>query len=62
MVCQILADVIFVPITKELAAKLDNPSISTATALSLEAVTSFNLVYLACNNSAAEEPLDKQTC
>jgi len=45
LICDTLADVIFVPITKELAAKLDNPPISTGTALSPEAVTSFNLVY-----------------
>ena len=41
----ILAYVIFIPIAKELAARLDNPSISTATVLALGAVTSFNFVY-----------------
>ncbi|AKJ40637.1 MULTISPECIES: GntT/GntP/DsdX family permease [Methanosarcina] len=41
----ILAYVIFIPIAKELAARLDNPSISTATVLALGAVASFNLVY-----------------
>ncbi len=45
LMCYILAYVIFVPIAKELAARLDNPSISTATALALGAVASFNLVY-----------------
>jgi len=43
--CCILAYLIFVPIAKELAARLDNPYISTATALALGAVASFNLVY-----------------
>jgi GntP family gluconate:H+ symporter len=43
--CYILAYVIFVPIAKELAARLDNPPISTATALALGAVASFNFVY-----------------
>lgn len=45
MMCYILAYVIFIPIAKELAAKLDNPSISTATSLALGAAASFNLVY-----------------
>ncbi|RXA18740.1 GntP family permease [Methanosarcina sp. MSH10X1] len=45
LMCYILAYVIFIPIAKELAARLDNPSISTATALALGAVASFNLVY-----------------
>jgi GntP family gluconate:H+ symporter len=45
LMCYILAYVIFVPIAKELAARLDNPPISTATALALGAVASFNLVY-----------------
>lgn len=43
--CYILAYVIFVPIAKELAVRLDNPPISTATILALGAVASFNLVY-----------------
>lgn len=45
LMCYILAYVIFVPIAKELAARFDNPPISTATALALGAVASFNLVY-----------------
>lgn len=45
LMCYILAYVIFIPIAKELAARLDNPSISTATVLALGAVASFNLVY-----------------
>jgi GntP family gluconate:H+ symporter len=45
LMCYILAYVIFVPIAKELAARLDNPPISTATTLALGAVASFNLVY-----------------
>jgi len=45
LMCYILAYVIFVPIAKELAARFDNPPISTATILALEAVASFNLVY-----------------
>jgi gluconate:H+ symporter, GntP family len=45
LMCYILAYVIFVPIAKELAARLDNPPISTATILALGAVASFNLVY-----------------
>lgn len=56
LMCYILAYVIFVPIAKELAARLDNPSISTATALALGAVASFNLVYpFPVVVSAAEE-------
>ncbi len=56
MMCYILAYVIFVPICKELAARLDNPSISTATTLALRAVASFNLVYPSpAVISAAEE-------
>jgi GntP family gluconate:H+ symporter len=43
--CYILAYVIFVPIAKELSSRLNNPPISTATALALGAVASFNLVY-----------------
>lgn len=43
--CYILAYVIFIPIAKELSARLDNPSVSTATALALGAVASFNLIY-----------------
>ena len=54
--CYIFAYLIFVPIAKELAARLDNPSISTATALALGAVASFNLVYpLPVIISVAEE-------
>ncbi|MCQ1535962.1 GntP family permease [Methanosarcina sp. KYL-1] len=45
VMCCILAYVIFVPIAKELSSKLHNPSISTATALALGALASFNLVY-----------------
>lgn len=45
LMCYILAYVIFIPIAKELSAKLDNPPISTATSLALGAVASFNLVY-----------------
>nr|WP_245860352.1 SLC13 family permease [Methanosarcina spelaei] len=45
LMCYILAYVIFVPIAKELAVRLDNPPISTATILALGAVASFNLVY-----------------
>lgn len=41
----ILAYVICVPIAKELASRLNNPSISTATVLALGAVASFYLVY-----------------
>jgi len=43
LICYTLAYVVFFPITKELAARLDNPSISTATALG--AVVSFIIVY-----------------
>mgnify|MGYP000943109385 CR=1 FL=1 len=43
--CYILAYVIFVPIAKELSSRLNNPPVSTATALALGAVASFNLVY-----------------
>lgn len=45
VMCCILAYVIFVPIARELAARLNNPSISTATALALGTLASFNLVY-----------------
>ncbi len=45
VMCCILAYVIFVPIAKELAARLNNPPISTATALALGTLASFNLVY-----------------
>jgi len=45
MMYYILACIIFVLIAKELASRLNNPSISTATALALGAVASFNLVY-----------------
>lgn len=54
----ILAYVIFVPIAKELASRLDNPPISTATALALGVVASFNLFYPSpVIISAAEELL-----
>ena len=43
--CYILTYVIFIPIARELASKLDNPSISTAISLALGAVVLFNLVY-----------------
>ncbi|MDQ1275921.1 MAG: gluconate:H+ symporter, GntP family [Euryarchaeota archaeon] len=43
--CYILAYVIFIPIAKELSSRLNYPSVSTATALALGAVASFNLVY-----------------
>ncbi len=43
--CYILAYVIFIPIAKELSSRLNYPPISTATALALGAVASFNLVY-----------------
>ena len=45
MMCYILAYVIFIPIAKELATKLNYPLISTATSLEPGAVASFNLVY-----------------
>ncbi|AKB52983.1 putative permease [Methanosarcina barkeri str. Wiesmoor] len=45
LICYILAYVIFIPIAKELASRLDNPSISTATLLALGAVVSFNFFY-----------------
>ena len=41
----ILAYVIFIPIATELATKLNNPSISTATALLSVVVASFNVTY-----------------
>lgn len=43
--CYILAYVIFIPIAKELSSRFNYPPISTATALALGAVASFNLVY-----------------
>jgi GntP family gluconate:H+ symporter len=45
VMCCILAYVIFVPISRELASRLKIPPISTATALALGALASFNLVY-----------------
>ena len=45
MMCYILAYVIFILIVKELATRLNYPPISTATALALGDVASFNLVY-----------------
>lgn len=45
VMCCILAYVIFVPIARELAARTNNPSISSATALALGTLASFNLVY-----------------
>jgi len=59
--CCILAYVIFVPIAKELAVRLDNPSISTATALALGAVASFNLVYPSPVIISAAEELSANT-
>jgi gluconate:H+ symporter, GntP family len=56
--CYILAYLIFVPIAKELAARLDNPSISTATALALGAVASFNLILpFACDNLSSRRTI-----
>lgn len=43
--CYILAYVIFIPIAKELSSRLNYLPISTASALALGAVASFNLVY-----------------
>jgi GntP family gluconate:H+ symporter len=59
--CYILAYVIFIPIAKELATKLNNPSISTATALALGAVASFNLVYPSPVIISAAEELSANT-
>ena len=61
LMCYILAYVIFVPIAKELATRLDNPSISTATALALGAVASFNLVYPSPVIISAAEELSANT-
>lgn len=43
--CYILAYIIFIPIAKELSSRFNYPPISTATALALGAVVSFNLVH-----------------
>jgi gluconate:H+ symporter, GntP family len=59
--CYILAYVIFIPIAKELSTKLNNPSISTATALALGAVASFNLVYPSPVIISAAEELSANT-
>ncbi len=61
MMCYILAYVIFIPIARELASKLDNPSISTATSLALGAVASFNLVYPSPVIISAAEELSANT-
>ncbi|MGB9940327.1 GntP family permease [Methanosarcina sp.] len=61
LMCYILAYVIFIPIAKELAARLDNPPISTATALALGAVASFNLVYPSPVVISAAEELSANT-
>ena len=61
MMCYILAYVIFIPIAKELAAKLNYPPISTATALALGAVASFNLVYPSPVIISAAEELSANT-
>ncbi|MDD3043468.1 MAG: GntP family permease [Methanosarcinaceae archaeon] len=45
VMCCILAYVIFVPISREVASRLDIPPVSTATALALGTLASFNLVY-----------------
>ncbi len=57
----ILAYVIFIPIAKELATRLDNPHISTATAIALGAVASFNLVYPSPVIISAAEELSANT-
>ena len=61
MMCYILAYVIFIPIAKELASKLNYPSISTATSLALGAVASFNLVYPSPVIISAAEELSANT-
>ncbi|AKB30633.1 putative permease [Methanosarcina siciliae T4/M] len=61
MMCYILAYVIFIPIAKELATKLNYPSISTATSLALGAVASFNLVYPSPVIISAAEELSANT-
>lgn len=61
LMCYILAYVIFIPIAKELATRLDNPHISTATALALGAVASFNLVYPSPVIISAAEELSANT-
>ncbi|AKB20254.1 MULTISPECIES: GntP family permease [unclassified Methanosarcina] len=61
MMCYILAYVIFIPIAKELATKLNYPPISTATALALGAVASFNLVYPSPVIISAAEELSANT-
>lgn len=61
LMCYILAYVIFIPIAKELATRLDNPHISTATALALGAIASFNLVYPSPVIISAAEELSANT-
>ena len=61
VMCCILAYVIFVPIAKELADRLNNPSISTATALALGTLASFNLVYPSPVIISASEELGANT-
>lgn len=61
MMCYILAYVIFVPIARELATRLDNPPVSTATSLALGAVASFNLVYPSPVIISAAEELSANT-
>lgn len=61
LMCYILAYVIFIPIARELAARLDNPPVSTATALALGAVASFNLVYPSPVVISAAEELSANT-
>lgn len=61
VMCCILAYVIFVPIAKELAARLGNPSISTATALAMGTLASFNLVYPSPVIISASEELGANT-
>ncbi len=61
LMCYILAYVIFIPIAKELASRLNYPYISTATALALGAVASFNLVYPSPVIISAAEELSANT-
>ncbi|AKB76363.1 putative permease [Methanosarcina lacustris Z-7289] len=61
MMCYILAYVIFIPIAKELATRLNYPPVSTATALALGAVASFNLVYPSPVIISAAEELSANT-
>lgn len=61
LMCYILAYVIFIPIAKELASRLNYPYVSTATALALGAVASFNLVYPSPVIISAAEELSANT-